>query len=327
MLPCIKIVIFYKYMVNSDTKRVVVIGGGTGTYTVLTALRDYKSLHLSAIVSMCDDGGDTGKLRDQYGVLPPGDVRRCLVALSGGNNILSKLFEKRLFKGHSLGNLVLASLEKSYGDFESAIKVTSNLLRVRGEVIPVTLDNVRLYAELEGGYTINGETNIDIPKHNPDLKIESIFTKPEARVNQKAKDAVSKADLILIGPGDLYTSILPNFITEGFSGAVEAAQAKKVYICNLMTKHGETTGFYAEDFVNEVANYVTPDYILLNTTIPSADRLSKYKEEGSGMVVRRNKEDWPGLIKADLITEDGLLRHDYGKLANNIVYRILYETG
>lgn len=313
---------------TKENKKVVVIGGGTGTYTVLSALKNYD-VDLSAVVSMCDDGGSTGRLRDEYGILPPGDVLRSLVALSGEDNFkLRELFGYRFedgsLQGHTMGNIFLAGAEKRFGSFEKAILATSSVLNTEGEVHPVTWDNVRLCAIVEGGDTVEGETNIDIPqkrnKKLKGLKVEKIFIKPKARANQNAIRAIKGADAIIVGPGDLYTSILPNFLVEGVSAAVKSSKAKKIYVCNLMTKHGETDGFMVSDFVGEIENYIGKknifDNVLVNFKKPHYQRLKKYfREEKAEFIKLPEDFQYLGLVQKDLLSEqEGLIRHDKKKL-------------
>ncbi len=310
-------------------KRIVTIGGGTGTYVVLSALKHFD-FNLSAIVSMCDDGGSTGRLRDEYGVLPPGDIRRSLVALSAASRPLRRLFDFRFengaFDGHNFGNLFLTALEKNEGSFYRAVQTAAELLNVKGQVIPVTLSNVRLHAELENGEMISGETNIDIPKHNPKLRIKRVFLRPEARPNRDALKAIEEANLIVIGPGDLYTSIIPNLLVAGIVRAIRNSRARKVYICNLMTKQGETGGFSATDFLKTIGYYMGAeviDYALVNIKKPGGVRLKRYAEENAELVAlpkdykeQLNKTE---VVKADLLTRSGLIRHDPKKLANKIL--------
>lgn len=310
-------------------KNIVTIGGGTGTYVVLSALKSFD-FNLSAIVSMCDDGGSTGRLRDDYGVLPPGDIRRSLVALSAASRSLRRLFEFRFQKGdldgHSFGNIFLSALEKTEGSFHKAVTTAAQLLNVKGRVLPVTLSNVRLQAELENGEIISGETNIDIPKHNPDLKIKKIFIQPAAQPNRDALKAIQAANLIIIGPGDLYTSVVPNFLVSGIAQAVRRSRARKIYICNLMTKWGETNAFSAIDFIKTVENYLGQgviDYMLFNSKKPGLARLKRYAEEKCRPVIL--SPDYKDhlvkaeVVKADLLARRGLIRHDTKRLARQIL--------
>src|SRR3989344_4662271 len=271
----------------SDNKRIVVIGGGTGTYTVLSALKE-RPVFLSAIVSMSDDGGSTGVLREEFGILPTGDVRRALIALSNHpNELLSKLFTYRFseggLNGHNFGNLIITALERLCGNFEKALEEASRILAVEnGEVIPVTLSNVRLLAELENGSVIKGETNIDIPKHDGELAISRIWLEPEAKANPRALKAIRQASLIILGPGDLYTSVLPSLLVRGISEEIAQSKAKKVFICNLTTKYGETHGFVAGDFLKVLENYLGEDVldaVVMNEKKPPESVLKRYRKE------------------------------------------------
>ncbi len=310
-------------------KNVVTIGGGTGTYTVLTALKDFD-FNLSAVVSMCDDGGSTGQLRDDYGVLPPGDIRRSLIALSATSRSLRRLFDFRFkegsLDGHNFGNLFLTALEKTEGSFHRAVLTASQLLNVKGRVIPVTLSNVRLQAELEDGQVISGETNIDIPKHNPKLKIKKVFLKPSAHPNRQALEAIREANLILIGPGDLYTSVIPNFLVRGIAKAIRQSRARKVFICSLMTKNGETNGYSVADFLEAAESYLGKnviDYVLVNSKKPGYVRLKRYADENCQPVILpkdfKDKFSKATILKADVLTKSGLIRHDPKKLGRQIL--------
>ena len=310
-------------------KNIVTVGGGTGTFVVLTALKNFD-FNLSAVVSMCDDGGSTGRLRDDYGVLPPGDIRRSLIALSATSRSLRRLFDFRFkdgsLDGHNFGNLFLTALEKSEGSFNQAVLTASQLLNVKGKVIPVTLSNVRLQAELENGEVISGETNIDIPKHNPKLKIKKVFIKPTAHPNRYALEAIKGANLIVIGPGDLYTSIIPNLLVRGIAKAIRSSRARKIFICNLMTKNGETNGYSVTDFVENVENYLgkdTIDYVLVNSQKPGNVRLKRYAEENCELINLpkdyKSKITKAVVLKADVLTKSGLIRHDPKKLGRQIL--------
>lgn len=309
-------------------KNVVVIGGGTGTYTVLRGLKRFEDLALTAVVSMADDGGSTGKLRDEYGVLPPGDVRRCIIALSKDREMMRKLFEHRFengtLGGHSFGNLLITALKDITGDDASAIAEASKLLNIQGRVLPVTLDNVRLVAELEDGQLIVGETNLDIPKHDGNLRIKRVLLSPKATVNPAVTKAIAEADVIVIGPGDLYTSVIANFLATGLPEALAASKAKKVYVCNLMTKHGETNGFAVTDFVREVENYIgrnALDYVLYTDESFSPSLLATYAEEQAFPVhadTDRFSDFNAKFVNAPMVTAPVLIRHDCEKLAEVI---------
>lgn len=310
-------------------QKVVVIGGGTGIFPVLSGLKRYP-VDITAIVSMADDGGSTGVLREEFGVLPPGDVRRALVALSWEEELLCRLFnyrfEKGSLKGHNFGNIFITALCKIFNDdFEKAIDATAKILNIKGRVIPVTLDKARLCARLEDGSLIVGETNIDIPKHNGNLKIEKVFLRPSCKINQRAKEAILKANILIIGPGDLYTSIIPNLLVKGVSEAIKKSKAKKIYILNLMTKFGETNNFRAIDFLNEIEKYLGKDvldFVVLNKKQPPDKVLKKYRKN-KAFFVEYSKEDFEGkkikLIEANLLRGGDFLRHDPQKTAKVIL--------
>lgn len=312
------------------TKKVVVIGGGTGTFTVLTALKGYP-VNLTAIVSMADDGGSTGLLRDQYGVLPPGDVRRALVALANDSGTLRKLFTHRFkhgdLKGHSFGNLFLAALEQVTGSFAEAVAEAARVLKIEGEVVPVTLDKVRLVAELTDGKIIRGENKIDLPQGKR-APIKRIYLDRIARVNPAALQAIRSADLVLLAPGDLYTSLIPNLLVPGITAALKRTQAKVVYAVNVMTKYGETDNYTALDFVSAVERYLgrgVVDAVLVNTRRPTAKMLARYTREGAKFV--EPPVEIPKAVKgklryvfADVLARGTLARHDNGdRLAQAIL--------
>ncbi len=310
-------------------KKIVVMGGGTGTFTVLSGLKKYP-VHLSAIVSMADDGGSTGVLREEFGVLPTGDVRRALIALSSHpDKFLSELFIYRFqegaVSGHSFGNLILTALERITGSFEGAITAAARLLQVNGEVIPVTYSDVRLFAELKDGEVIQGETNIDIPKHNGNIPIKRVWLEPEARANPAAVQALLDADMIVLGPGDLYTSIIPNIVVPGIRKAFIKSRAKKVYITNLMTKHGETNGFSGKDFIAVFNTYVGQsvfDVVIVNTEKPSERVLAPYRKEQAVWIDYddiKNEGNKLKIIQAPLLRAGTLVRHDSKKLAKILI--------
>jgi len=309
--------------------RIATIGGGTGTFILLSALKEHP-VDLAAIISMADDGGSTGVLRDQYGVLPPGDVRRALVALSESSNTMRDLFNYRFraggLRGHNFGNLFISALEKVTGNFASALHETSLILNISGEVVPVTLDNVRLCARLERGKIVRGETNIDIPSLPRSEPIKEVWLEPEARLNPSVKRVLHSADMIVLGPGDLYTSIIPNLLVNGIAKEIKRSKAIKVYVCNLMTKAGETDNFTGEDFVKEIEKYLGKnvlDYVIFNNKKPSPEILRRYKRERSFFVkppapkAKRNK---PHYILTNLIDNGKFMRHGpRRKLANVIL--------
>ncbi len=316
-------------------EKIVVIGGGTGNFSLLSGLKLYKPLELTAIVSMVDDGGSTGKLRTEFGILPPGDVRQCLIALSEESELMQRLFKYR-FSGsldnHNFGNLFHLALADLLGSEEQAISEISRLLKISGQVLPVTLDNVRLRAELEDGTVVAGETNIDLPKHNPDLKISRIFLAPSAAANPRALDAIKEADFIVISPGDLFTSILPNFLVQDVADAVATAEAQRIYVCNLMTKHGETTGFTAADHVRTIHQYLGRaciDVVIVNTREPSPDRAAEYSAENAFPVAfdmaSLMAEGVEQIIASDIMSSRSLIRHDTNRVAWEI-FKLIQEN-
>jgi len=302
--------------------KVVVIGGGTGSYTVLRGLKG--KVDLSAVVSMFDSGGSTGLLRDEFGILPPGDVRRCLVALADENNILRQLFTFRFdehssLKGHSFGNLFLTALTEISGNEADAIRQAEKILKIKGKVFPVSFDDATLCAELEDGTQIKGENNIDSPAHDPTLKIVNTWLEPNAKANPEAVNAIRKADLVIIGPGDLFTSIIPNLLVKGITEALKKTKAKKVFVCNLMTKPGETPSFKASDFLKDIQKYGgSPDCMLCNSAEGSSALVKKYASQNQFPVtIDEEAIEKLGveLITGDVMATPELIRHNSEKLA------------
>lgn len=291
---------------------------------VLSGLKKY-SVNLSAIVTMADDGGSSGILRDEYGVLPPGDIRRALVALSRSDKLMRDLFNHRFksggLSGHSFGNLFLSTLAKTTGSFEKAVNRAHEVLDVRGKVVPVTLADIRLFAELENGKIIEGESNIDIPKHNPKLKIKKIFLRPQAKVNPEAVKLIKKADLIVLGPGDLYTSIIPNLLVNGLTGSIKNSKAKKVFVMNIMTKSGETNEFKTSNFISILEKYLGNgilDYVIVNKEKPSPAKLSYYKRKDKADFVEMDLKD-KRILASNILSKGKLIRHDEKKLAKMLL--------
>lgn len=323
---------YFAFIMKKKSKeKIVVIGGGTGVYTVLTGLRPHFD-NLTAVVTMADDGGSTGVLREEFGILPPGDVRRALVALSTSDNrTLSELFSYRFkegigLTGHNFGNLMLTALERLTGNFETAINEAGKILMTKGTVIPVTMEHSKLYAELENGDVVQGETNIDIPKHDGHLRIEKVWLDPDVKINSNARKAILNADAVILCPGDIYTSLMPNLLVKGMKEALKKTRGKVIYFTNLMTKFGETNHFRASDFVKAVSQYLGSevlDYVVVNNTKPNPHRLSDYVKEKADFV-DPDFENFKDLkikatpIKADLIRARGFLRHDPEKVARAI---------
>ncbi len=274
---------------RNDAK-LAVIGGGTGSFTLLSALRQY-SKSIAALVNMADDGGSTGVLRDELGALPPGDVRQCLVALSDSpkiRNLFDYRFEKGTFQGHAFGNLLLSALEQMTGSFSEAVETASEILRVNGVVIPATLDDVRLKMEWPEASTIlRGERVIDADFFAHDPRRATLSLVPEATVNPMAIDAILRADIVVIAPGDLYTSLGPLLVIGGIGDALRQTKAQVVYVCNLVTKQGQTEGFTVTDHADEIERLGGGeflDYVFYNNQQPDKTMAARYKEEGAYVV-------------------------------------------
>lgn len=310
-------------------KKVVRIGGGSSGYTILRGLKNYD-LDITAIVNMFDSGGSSGVLRDELGILPPGDVRRALAALADGEQayVLRELFNFRFneagsVNGHSFGNLFLAALSSIYGSDLEAIKKASQILNLKGKVLPVSLDKSHIHATLADGTIIEGETNIDIPKHDGAIKIVQLRLEPPAKILLEAREAILSADVIVLGPGDLYTSIIPNLLVEGVPEALRESKARKVVVCNLMTKWGETHGFTAADMVLELLLYSGLsgfDFAICNTTLPNQKLIDAYEKEKQYPMRYDEKltELADKVITGDFFSEADIARHDADKLAKII---------
>lgn len=328
-------------LMKETPKNIVCIGGGTGTFVALKGLK-HTPHRLSAIVAMSDSGGSNKRIRDEFGLLPTSDIRQCLVALSdenGGAGLLRKLFMYRFEKGEGIsgmtfGNLFMAALSDILGSQAEAIRQTGNVLRVRGQVIPVTLTNTNLFAEYENGQILTEEHLIDEPPHDGTIKITKVYLKPKAAANPEALEAIRQADLIVLGPGDLYTSLVPNLLVEGIVPAIHASKAKKIYVCNLMTKFGQTYNFSAADHLSVVQAYLgsAVDAVIINRAPLSPQALAvyaKYREfpvtddltdKKSIRIVRAEVagRQMVSKSKSDTLVRS-LIRHDSMKLAKTIV--------
>ncbi|MDO8511216.1 MAG: YvcK family protein [Nanoarchaeota archaeon] len=315
-------------------KKVVVIGGGTGNFTVLNGLKKYN-IDLSAIVSMADDGGSTGILRDELGVLPPGDVRQCLVALSDSSRLMRSLmnyrFENGSLQGHNFGNLLLSALEKVTGSFEKAVEEVGKILSIKGKVIPVTTHEVRLQMILNNGKVLQGEKEVYLSTEIH-KGYKSIYLEPFPQANPHAISEILNADLVVFGPGGLYTSLIPNLLVEGVGKALRETKAKKVFIVNLMNKKGQTPRFTVKDHLNELKRYIGKDvfdHIIVNNSEPPKELIDDYAEEGE--MVKNDLESDPRIVEASLLSNDlkevqkgdalkrNLIRHDSQKLANELM--------
>ena len=317
-------------------KNIVTIGGGTGSYTVLSGLKNIPGISLTALVSMADDGGSTGILRDELGVLPPGDVRQCLVALSEHSDIARKLMNYRFgagtLKGHSFGNIFLATLEKVTGNFIEGVEVASEILKVRGRVIPITDNKAKLSILLKNGELIEGENKIN-HSNLEDFGIEKVFYKNKVKLNENAEQAILEADYIILGPGNYYCSIVPNLIVNGFQKAILKSQAKIILPINLTNKQGHTEHWKVSAYVKNLENYLAKrvDFILVNNEIPSKKQTEYYKlQEGNDVLVENDLKEDKRIIREPLLSRvfiknnksdvlrnaRSFIRHDSEKLAD-----------
>ncbi|RKD21800.1 hypothetical protein BEP19_14385 [Ammoniphilus oxalaticus] len=311
---------------GEQLKKVVVIGGGTGLSVLVRGLKE-KPMDITAIVTVADDGGSSGRLREELSMPPPGDIRNVIVALADTEPLLASLFQHRFssgagLAGHSLGNLFIAAMKEITGDFVTAVKEISRVLAVRGQVLPAANQAIILNAEMEDGTIVSGESQI--PKTGK--KIKRVFLEPkDVDPLEEAIEAIYQADLILLGPGSLYTSILPNLLVPGISRAVKDASAKKAYICNVMTQPGETDHYDAADHVNALYNHVGADLfqtiIVNNAQIPSAV-LARYKEKGALPVAyhpERLSRFGFEIIEDNFVIYETYLRHNALKVGDAIM--------
>lgn len=322
--------LLYKHAELENAPKVVVIGGGTGLNSILSGLKNYTN-NITAIVSVSDEGGSSRKLRYEFGVLPPGDIRNCIVALSGSEPLMAKLLDYRFkegkgLKGHSFGNLLITALTKITGSFDRAVIETGKILAIRGKVLPVTLTQARLCAELENGKMIEQEPNVEAHKTKYKSEIKRLFFKPSnVKAYPKSVEAIKKADIIVLGPGSLYTSILPNLLVKGIPEAIKSSKGKKIYVCNVMTQPGETDDYAASEHVKKVIQYLGKgvlDHVVVNVEKAPEELYRRYRKEGANRVkydAENFKEFNVKVIEADLITKENLLRHDPEKLARAVL--------
>lgn len=307
--------------------KVVALGGGTGLPVVLRGLKQFSS-NLTAVVTVADDGGSSGRLRGDLGILPPGDIRNCLVALADTEPLMEELFQHRFetgeLKGHSFGNIFLAAMERTAGDFVTALRESSRVLAVRGTVLPATLDPVTLWAELVTGEHIDGETNIG----KSPAKIAKIgLNPPDATPLAEAIQAIADADMVVLGPGSLYTSVIPNLLVKPIQEAVRSTRAVRVYVANVMTQPGETTHYSVDDHLAAIEQQVGKglvDVVLVNNQAIEPSALQKYLNEGAEPVTAKLSagRSWPEIVAEPLIAVDGVIRHDPERLARALL-RIL----
>lgn len=306
--------------------RIVAIGGGTGLSVLLQGIKEYTS-NIIAIVTVADDGGSSGRIREQFDLLPPGDIRNCLVALADAEPLMRELFQYRFeddseLKGHNFGNLFITALSKVTGDFEKAIKESSKVLAIRGQVIPSTLHKVKLVAEHIDGTKTVGESKI------PDrrIPIKRLYLNPvECVPTEEALEAIYEAEAIIFGPGSLYTSVLPNLLVKGMTEALLRAKGVKIYICNVMTQPGETDGFTASDHVKVIIEHTHPriiDYCIVNTASVPIHLLERYRQENAYPVANDSLKirEWGyKVIEEDVISTTNFVRHSPEKLSRCIM--------
>ncbi len=312
--------------------KVVAIGGGHGLSMLLRGMKR-KTSNISAIVTVADDGGSSGRLRQEMGIIAPGDLRNCLVALADKSSVLEQLFQYRFndageLEGHSLGNLFLAALIKEFGSVQNALEAASKVLNIRGQVMPSTAERVRLIAKMSDGETVEGESEISayVEQQKGQVKILKMATIPKDPIAVgDALEAIKEADLITLGPGSLYTSILPNLLVPEILEAVRESNAPVMYICNVMTQPGETDNYSVSDHIQALIDHVGEgiiSYVLVNNGMPRKDILKKYAEVGARPVeIDREKVENLGvtLIEQDLLGEERGAVHDTDVLANEIV--------
>jgi len=310
-------------------KTVTVIGGGTGSFNVLKGLRLYRDLQIRSIVTMMDSGGDSGRLRDEFGVLPPGDIRRCLIALSEESELMRDLFSFRFGDGpledRQFGNLFFIALTKILGSQKEAIEAIGGILKIRGRVIAVTWDDAHIYAELENGALVQGEANIDVPRHDTSVPIRRVYLQPPAQANPEALTAIAESDYVIFAPGNLFTSTIPNLLVEGMPAALQRSAARLIYVVNLMTRPGESDGYSAADHVEQIARYAgrVPDAVLVHEGDVPPDALARYEAEGSYRVpVDRDRLHAQGVKVVHhgaVMSTSSVVRHDPALTASSLL--------
>lgn len=312
---------------------IATIGGGSGQFVLLSALRDMEHLDISAIVSMTDSGGSTGRLRDELGILPPGDILKCILALSPHRDMARKLLLKRFsgnqrLRGHSAGNMLLTMLSQYSGSFATGIEALAQLLDVRGEILPVTTDKSTLVAQLTNGEQIFGENAIDVPRGHQRQKIANVFLVPhhanQITVFPRVIERIRQVKAVILGPGDLYTSIIPNLLVPGVREALQKTPAKLIYVSNIMTKFGETDGYTLESFISVIEHYIGRplETVIYNNQLPNEQVLASYKKQRSTPVKAHNYKKLSRqyqLVAADLLEQEaGIVRHSAVKLSETL---------
>ena len=317
---------------TNSNKKIVTIGGGSGQYALLSGLRDIPDIDITAIVSMVDSGGSTGRLRDELGILPPGDILKCVLALAKSPEMTREILQKRFkgegkLSGHSVGNMLLAMISQYSMDFPESVRALCDILDCCGKVFPVTTDKATLVAELTDGRRLYGEEAIDVPAGKVRGRIKSTFLVPHSsdmiKVYPPVIEAIKKADYIVVGPGDLYTSITPNFLVEGVVDAIRQTKGLIIYAVNIMTKYGETDDYTARDFTRELERFIKRevDAVIINSARPDDKVLKEYAKQKAKLVETGDRDSWGKrlVVKRNFLNTKGdIARHDPKKLARTI---------
>lgn len=315
---------------------VVTIGGGSGQYALLSGLKNLAGIRISAVVSMMDSGGSTGRLRDELGILPPGDILKCILALSPYQETVRSIFQKRFnrdrrLKGHNAGNMLLTMLSRYTGSFPAGVQALAEILDVKGEILPVTIDRATLVAELTNGSRIFGESAIDTPRGHQHETIRDVYLVPHHNdsiaVYPPVLEAIDDADIIILGPGDLFTSIIPNLIVPGLREKLGSVSAPIYHVVNIMTKFGETNHFQACDFIATMEGFTGRRITgaIVNTRRPDDRLLALYRQQKSDFVDIGITDPECRLIGEDLLETSGdIIRHDPQKLAG-LIARIIFS--
>ena len=313
-------------------KHVVVIGGGHGQSLICRSIKNIDDVDISAIVTVADDGGSTGRLRKQFHIPAMGDIRNVMISLAESESVMSELMDYRFedptglqrdIQGHNLGNLILTALTQQSGSFLEAIQTIGQVLNVKGKIIPATTEVITLYAEMEDGVIVKGEANIpDIANH-----IKRVFYDKTVEATEEAIEAIHEADLIIYGIGSVYTSILPNVIIPNIKEALKKSKAKKYYFCNAMTQPGETDGYFVEDHVNALLSHgaVIDGVVVANDELPIENVLNYQKEGSTPVRLKYEKHEYEVIMKNLLSFEKGLIRHD-AKKVNQVIRELLEEV-
>ncbi len=327
-----------KDIIKVRNPRVVAFGGGTGLSTILRGLKKYTS-RLTAVVTVGDDGGSSGVLREDLGILPPGDIRNCILALADDENVMQSLFNYRFdkggLKGHSFGNLFLAAMDGISADFYDAVKRTSDVLQISGRVLPVTLDDMTLVGELENGRRFEGESELPKAAINYKSPIARVSLKNPAEALPETVEAILEADIIILGPGSLYTSVIPHLLVDGIEEAMMKSRARKYFVGNIMTQPGETIGYSQTDHIRAIekhqrfydAAHPLFSYVIANQSDFDKNIIKRYQQMGSRPVTMGNKLDgYTYIVDEFAVQEGGKVRHDADYLAQKI-FKLYTELG